>query len=737
MLCFSDYILSQSPWAYCRLNEPEGHNIYCDLSGKSNHLFAEPQNGAYVQAAENQKQVNYLGEPAIAGIQPINANRTLKVDSIDWAIPSTALKFTIPQFKSDIYIYRSGERVQNDLSITSMWIDILLDPTTEVHEAALKPMLPTLYAQNGSRASINHIYTSDEWDFTSGYSGERTSVNICEKPTTHRMFETLLIMGPLCLVAESGVHFNCDGSYIGPSLHLKIVLLYQDGSEMKELVLWKRTLVTVDAQSDPAQPFTAGAHRFTIGIQQISTQSCLFSLSIDGANAVSSTTNFSGLAFFALSIHPVYSRMALLNKTTFSNVALFFNKPFPSNAWLSASQLALTTTYHSAICSRPAHSIIYGTPAVQKLPGNLLSILDTCLILGNRHSKIYSSTLSGGLTMQVTASSGLWTPSGGLPSSGTTVTFNANKQAVFSGCWRVQSTAQSVVVLIPDTDARLTGVINVGGTDHIALNMKITSASTLTLLLDFNHPFRPGDLVLVSQWCNSVQSHTWRVSGVTSDQFTITAESVSAQQSFNQDAIIKQCAIGGGSGWQRITSTDKATYRGTSITAAAKQMIVDDTQTATAKLSLSNLDDSSPSEEMHFLKQGKNTINKDPNRSPWKAIGDAHRFYLFMPWKQNCISQTSLVVMGEIRSWFNDDACVVLIAYDRDSFEQNCGFNYAFTYPKWSLMVSGHLLCQSVASAQSDARWVSRENLVNTNLLRFADSGHHIYPIDIPYTTDG
>lgn len=547
------------------------------------------------------------------------------------------------------------------------------------------------------------------------------------------MFETLLIMGPLCLVAESRVHFNCDGSYIGPSLRLNIVSLYQDGSETGEVLLWTRTLITVDEQNDPAQPFTAGAHRFTMGLHQLSTQSFVFALSVDGGVAFSTTVNFSGSAVFEMRNHPVYSRIAIMNKTTFSNIALFFNTPFPSNAWLSASQTALTTPYRSALCSRPAHSIVYGTPPVQKIPGSLLTILDACLILGNRHSKITHSTLSEGISIQVTTTSGLWDPSG-LPSSGSTVTLNANKQAIFSGCWRVQSTAQSAVVLIPDADARLTGVISVNGTDHVALDMRITSASILTILLDANHQFRPGDLVLVSQWSGSVQSHAWRVSGVSADHFTISAESITTNQSFNQDAIIKQCAIGGGSGWQRINSENKTAYRGTPLNAAAKQMIVDDSQAATALLSLSNSNGSSQSEEITFLKQGKNTLNRDPNRSPWKAIGDAHRFYLFLPWKQNIISQTSLVAMGEIRSWYDDDDCVVLIAYDRDSFEQNCGFNYAFSYPQWSILDTGHLLCQSITTAQSDARWVSRENTVNTNLMGFADSGHHIYPIDIPFT---
>lgn len=163
MLCFSDYLLSQSPWAYCRLNEPEGHNIYCDISGRGNHLSADSQDGEYAQSAENQKSVDLLGEPAIAGIQPIDANRTLKIDSIDWVIPASALKFAVPQFKSDTIIYRSGEKIQNDLAVASMWVDILLDPTTEVHEATLKPLLPIGYAQGGSYASIDRILTSDEW----------------------------------------------------------------------------------------------------------------------------------------------------------------------------------------------------------------------------------------------------------------------------------------------------------------------------------------------------------------------------------------------------------------------------------------------------------------------------------------------------------------------------------------------------------------------------------------------
>ena len=101
MLCFSDFILALSPWSYCRLNEPNGISCYNDLTGNKNHLFTVNKE----QFAENLTETNFIGDPGISSITPLEENRCWAIDKIP-EIPNTALCFTVPEFKSDTHIYR-------------------------------------------------------------------------------------------------------------------------------------------------------------------------------------------------------------------------------------------------------------------------------------------------------------------------------------------------------------------------------------------------------------------------------------------------------------------------------------------------------------------------------------------------------------------------------------------------------------------------------------------------------
>lgn len=138
MICFSDFILSQTPWAYCRLDEPVGYNTYHDLTGNKNHLSA--YNG--LQAANNRQSISLQGDPYIGGIRPLIENQVLSINNIDFDIPQSALQFKVPEFKSDTYKYNRRQKVQNSLKMNSMWIDFLMDPHISSYHETMKDWMP-------------------------------------------------------------------------------------------------------------------------------------------------------------------------------------------------------------------------------------------------------------------------------------------------------------------------------------------------------------------------------------------------------------------------------------------------------------------------------------------------------------------------------------------------------------------------------------------------------------------
>lgn len=732
MICFSDYILARKPWSYCRLNEPTGHVIYCDISGNGNHIYPKIADGEFVQAATNQLANSFDGDPGMLAIQPLLENQVLSLNQIDLEIPDTALQLAVPEFRSDIYHHRNHrEKFQNPLKVREMWVDVLIDPHPTDHRALIEPILPPLSAVTGTHAQVDRVVLDEDWGYAGMYAGGHGFTGVSIKPIISRMYETFMVFGPMIFAAVTAIHLDYDGT-VSHSLTLKMFIRYVGANSEDALYeAWTRTLITADTQSDPAQPFSAGLHRFSFGVEQLSAKSMIFRLSIDGAPATQSTIQLSGDPFFVLGDYPAYSKAAIFNQTKFSNLAVFYNSPFPSNQWLSASQVVLSNNRTGAVAEDLA--VLNESPSITALPGTLLTALDTALLIGNQHLPIVSAGLSGDpLSLSVSTDAIVYSPSG-APIQNAYVLINDNTQGAFNGVWRVTGKTQSGVTLTPSTTTDLEGVIRFGGVDHRATKIRITSQSTLTLTLPPNHGFVPGDLVTVGQFSATLLPHLWKVGATDGNGFTLTLENSPVNAAMNSGAIIKRTPIGGGTGWTKTYRTGEAEYLCSITECVPKKMVVDDSQPGFAKVRLSATDGSGLSEPVYFARHIKNSANREPSRTPWRAAGNSGRLFLFLPAKQGLVSQAQLLAYGEIQSWADKGWSVILIGYETSSAEQNCGFSYAFAYPAWSILPTGHLLCQSISTAQSDARWRQREENTDENIMGFADSGHHIYPIDIPY----
>lgn len=726
MIFFSDFILSQKPWSYCRLDEPVGYNLYLDSSGNGNHMRAVAEG----MVADNRQEVTFAGDPFAAGINPTLETQTLSLGSVNFSITDTALQFAVPQFKSDTWVYRRREKIQNDLAINTMWVDFLMKVETPPYYEYMKNWMPPLHAYDDSRMSVDHLYLNEEFAHIDGLGGGILSSPMVQRTQPYIMHETFLRFGSLALVGITGVHYDYDGSYVGNSYRLSLVTRVLRDGEIAEKVLWSRTLVSEDESFNPSSPLSAGTHRLTIGILAPTSYSMTLQVSVDGGVPVTANTALSGAESYT---HDTYSKIALMNNTVFSNLAVFFNRPYPSNEWLSASQKALTRPYHPPISEEISvlHGIApSGYPMIERLPGSLLNVLNGILFLGTNHrlvTQMFKTAGSSNLSARITPS---------IPGivAGNTVKINQNKQSPFSGCWRIYSmNTYNSLAMKPAPATMIPATISFGAVDYDR-SYRFTNKDFLTIVgTKTQHHFRLNDLVTVHHLTDTMQSHTWTVTAVDDNGFDVVASGLSDDYLFNDDCLIKQTPIGGGC-WAK-TFTDNflgLSYR--DIVAYKKNILIDDRESTYAKVSLSKIDNSDPSENLYIPKDIKNRFNHEMSRFTSKASGDCHRLYLFLPSKQNTVSHTSVVSFGEVLDWFNQDWCAIAMVSLSKNKDQDIGFNYAFLYPEWFIdQETGFLICRSFKSHASDGQIQIGKDDVIVSSSGYGDTGEHVYPINVPY----
>jgi len=257
-------------------------------------------------------------------------------------------------------------------------------------------------------------------------------------------------------------------------------------------------------------------------------------------------------------------------------------------------------------------------------------------------------------------------------------------------------------------------------------------STILDLTLSSNNDFKIGDNIIIYHMTNIPILNTWKIINHTNENFTI--QNIDANEGVikihNEDAIIKKCPIGGGAIWIKEYLDNMVSYSCFIENTIFKKLIIDDSFISYAKVFLNNEENNQLSEPLYILKNS-NYFNSSIK---WRIIGDNKRFYLFLTSKQNTVSHTNIIIFGEIKDIFWDEWDVILIAYDNE-LQTNCGFNLAFSYPKWTILSTGHLLCESIiTSPKSDATWQTQNiNLIFRNLTDFNDAGHHIYPVFIPH----
>lgn len=519
MICYSDFILSLKPWSYCRLDEPVGYTLYMDSSGNGNHLKPSVEGSV----ADNRQVVSFTGDPFVSGIRPLIGTQSLSLGSIDFAVRDTALRLDVPLFKSDSWVYRRRVKIQNDLVINSMWFDLIMDTEVPGYHEYMKNWMPLLHSYSDEGLYADHLYIDEEFEHIDCPTDARLDAPLVQRTQPYIMHETFLRFGSLALVGITGVHYDYDGTYMGYSYRLSLATrIFREG-EWIEKIVWSRTLVTEDQAVHPAAPLSPGPHRFTAGVLVPTTHSMTIKVSIDGGNQETIDIVLPEDESFVAYDHDTYSTIALMNDTVFSNLSVFFNRPYPTDEWLAASQRALTRDYIAPVSEDL--SILHarppgGFPAIEMLPGSLLNALNGVLLLGTNHRSVIQMFKTAGstdFTVRITPT---------IPgiTVGSTIKINHNKQSPFSGCWKVY--ALNTIYKISMTPAIATTVpatITLGATDYDR-GYRFTNKDFLTVLItETAHHFDIGNLLTVHHLTDIAQSHTWSVTSVDDDGFTAVA----------------------------------------------------------------------------------------------------------------------------------------------------------------------------------------------------------------------
>lgn len=243
------------------------------------------------------------------------------------------------------------------------------------------------------------------------------------------------------------------------------------------------------------------------------------------------------------------------------------------------------------------------------------------------------------------------------------------------------------------------------------------------------HSFNRGDTVSVRGSGYTELDGDWVIDQISQNSVTFEVQSI-VSSVVPEYCIIKRSVIGE---WKRISSGSKVSYESLNSLSLSTRLVVDDINQDYTILSVTDRNSSNQSNTLFLKKNLKSSINQEINSVRWGAVGDDRRFYIFIANRQLSPSHSQLICFGDIKDLSDDQWYTILVAY-KDSSIGNVGSNLAFSYSQWTILPSGHLLCQLTTQPDSDTRWVKTRNNSHTYLWGYGDVGHHVYPIPIPHT---
>jgi hypothetical protein len=723
MLYYEDIILAERPWSHCPLNEPIDCPVFLDSTGNGNHLYSKRAlvNGewVYTSTTTNQIDVPIPNSLSAKGTRLIG-NTITHFNSIRWDdITDPKMFFDIPIFKSDVIFYRNRVKIQSLLTINHLWIEmVLMDlaPSFE-YSTVLNGALSPLYAVSGQTASVDSLLDDDDLEYLVWYSGEQASMSL-SVGYSFSVYELQMIIGPCHVFFACTHYFDPTGFSYRQTLRLEFymdrTLVY---SMMMKDRLWDGTNFNVTEPND----FT-GAHRLTLGVTQTSQSEITLIVSLDGEEQTqtpwTTTTN--------LSDYETYSRVEWYGVMKISNVALYFHKPFPSNSWLSSTQQAfLDDRYIQHLETQPNtfRQDDHPFPRMVNERCSYIRLIDAMCFIGSKHTKVKAFIIQQDLVFSMLAANITPSPTFTLNDE---LKVNSAKQLVTLGIWRVQSIGHGHIVIEPSITAFNQIRVTFNGVEYSCEGV-VGVGGSVQLIVDPNHLFRVGEYVMVDAFHPVNLDQIWTVTGTQNGALVISYPTSPIEQS--DTAVIKKIGFGGIRVWDREQLNDsQVKYSAKALGLHHQHLLIDDNQSKKyATANLCNIDASIQSPDVTFFKSLKHAFSSPVAKdNRFVAIGDPYRFYFFVDSKTTSVSTNQIYAYGAIAEILDPTSfSSFIIGYNSNGLDVKLNHNLAFQYPAWSILNSGHLLCQSISS---DAKSGTQSNYQGSSTTVTQDGAYHIYP---------
>lgn len=164
-----------------------GYSLFLDSSGNKNHLKSITE-----IPVNNRQSITLAGEPYLAGIRSPIETKRLSLENVDFEVADYDLRFNVPVFKSEIWTYRRWEKYQNDLIVSSMWVDFLMNVEVPSYHSYMKNWIPSIHSYEGTSLYVNHLFLTDEYDHSHALSGECGEVTVSFRTQPFIQHETFL-----------------------------------------------------------------------------------------------------------------------------------------------------------------------------------------------------------------------------------------------------------------------------------------------------------------------------------------------------------------------------------------------------------------------------------------------------------------------------------------------------------------------------------------------------------------
>lgn len=494
MFYYTDIILSKRPWAFCRLSEPTTSFIYLDQTGNKNHLYTrseiEDNEAIYPIVASNQEENSIINEISSKSI--IIDDGTIRFfNEIKWNELSLLLFFQVPEFRTEYTFYRRGEKVQELITISSLWMEtVFFNFAPFLYFTLFNETFSIFHSFEGSSLILDALIVDIEGFH--GLAGERFDADLAVG-YSFRFFEYLLTLGPIDVFSTTLSRYDHESFPYYQKLYIEFFI---DQKSVFELTLKEREWNGV-LYIEIEPPLFNETDRFTLGVSQSphDKSKLILHLSINGMItrhiSIDNTINLSNYAS--------YRSIGFSGLLNLSHVSVFFNEPFPNDEWLSTTQEILFYDKDLKQIENKWNRFDrsdYPFSLIENKINSFSNFMDSLLYYGSKHNIVsfYNHTPSVPIVFRLYKDS--ITPE--LPEYEINDNININSIGQFFtiGVWFVISIFSNGIFIIPSTTAQSQLIIHNDEDEFLVEDVRCLSGNTVIHLKKPN-TFRSREYVIV------------------------------------------------------------------------------------------------------------------------------------------------------------------------------------------------------------------------------------------------